>query len=465
MLGLVGGGAILALSAITYVLYKGTLFCRVTFAIALVAMFAINVQQAHGIGEGHFLFFINFAVLSRYCDAAPVLAQVGATVVHHLSFTWCQTNDIELLNTPVYIFSWETESLGILAPLLYHVGVAVIGLAVSCYLIYQGNKRFFESSEVQVLLERVASGDLSARSLNTAGSHLLDEANQLFATINTALEKTANTAQYLSDEAEKSVRISNELSTDASNQRSQTEYVANSISQMRMATDDIAKNAEATAAEVANTVAISDRGKELSSSTQSSLEQLISEVKTATEAIDKLEDNSAKVSNIISVIRSISEQTNLLALNAAIEAARAGEQGRGFAVVADEVRVLSQKTHDSTEEISSVIETFQVNTDAAVACMKRCMDLSDQTSQNSLSASDNFASLANGIRDISDMASQIATAAEQQSNLGAEISDSSQSIRDVTERFMSESMKSQEQSQELQELSAKLNDILKRFSF
>ncbi|WP_242616768.1 methyl-accepting chemotaxis protein [Vibrio vulnificus] len=193
------------------------------------------------------------------------------------------------------------------------------------------------------------------------------------------------------------------------------------------------------------------------------MESLSSQVNDATAIISKLSAQGQEINTIVSTISDIAEQTNLLALNAAIEAARAGEQGRGFAVVADEVRILSQRTHKSTEEITAMIATLKTTTQAAVDVMAECHDLAVTSVDDAQNANDAFSEIAMAISQISDMSTQIATAAEEQTSVTDEIGRNTDAIREVADSFMTESRKGVVQSSQLSSLSDKLNVLLSQF--
>ncbi len=138
LLGILGGGGLALLAAITYTTCAGSMISRVVMASILTGMMAIAIQQSNGLGEGHFLFFINFAILNRYRDYTPVLVLVLTTVIHHLTLSYCQYAGIELWGSPLKVFSWGAESsIGLLAPLIYHVVCALLALSVSTYYIYE----------------------------------------------------------------------------------------------------------------------------------------------------------------------------------------------------------------------------------------------------------------------------------------------------------------------------------------
>ena len=239
--------------------------------------------------------------------------------------------------------------------------------------------------------------------------------------------------------------------------------VATAVTEMASATQEIANNAEQTAAAAIQSSERSESGKSLVNKTRESITQLSDDISDATEVITQLDRHAQEINGILATIQGIAEQTNLLALNAAIEAARAGEQGRGFAVVADEVRVLSQRTAASTTEIQSTIETLQRTTQKAVGMMAKSQNMAAHSVQDALDASTALEEITRAVSSISDMANQIATAAEEQSHVTGEITTNVTAIKDVAHELANDSIHAQDDANKLQAHAADLSSKVAHF--
>ena len=247
------------------------------------------------------------------------------------------------------------------------------------------------------------------------------------------------------------------------NQQQEIAMVATAVTEMASATAEIAHNAENTAAAAQQSSVSSTDGLNLVNQTRGSITSLANEVGEATEVIHELSRHANDISSVLGTIQSIAEQTNLLALNAAIEAARAGEQGRGFAVVADEVRVLSKRTQSSTTEIQSTIDTLQRTTQQAVALMEKSQSLASHSVEDAVAASRALDEITRAVSLISDMSTQIATAAEEQTKVTEEITANVTAIKEVGYELAEGAHNEQQESRRLQEQAADLNEKVARF--
>jgi len=467
VLGIVGGGLISTVCIIAYKTIAGSVMCRIIMATALSCLLAITVQQSHGLGEGHFLFFLGFTILIRYRDVLPLLLFVGLTVVHHLSLTYCQSIGVELWGEPILIYSWgENTEWGLLAPLVYHVIFALLSLVVSTYYIYEGNIKFVESNLVIAAVEKAAAGDLSNEIDNEGvDSLLVEHVNSFIQRLHSIFSQIDQVTEILTTQANDTSSSAEIRVNQASSQQSEVMQVVTAVSEMATSTQQIAGNAEQTALASSESVETSEVGGKLANTCQQSITELSAQVTQASEIIEELDRNGQQISSIVQTIKGIAEQTNLLALNAAIEAARAGDQGRGFAVVADEIRVLSQRTHSSTEEITTMISALEVSTESAVQTMGGCHELATTSVSDAQKAAQSFNEITSAVKNISNMATQIATAAEQQTSVTEEINRNTNSINDVSALFVKEAEKGISEASLLQGQARKIGVLIEDFQF
>ncbi|ENM5746721.1 methyl-accepting chemotaxis protein [Vibrio mimicus] len=327
---------------------------------------------------------------------------------------------------------------------------------------------FRDLGRVSKALEEIASGDadltqrLEPRSDDEVGQ-LASNFNTFVSNMHTMVLKLSQVSTALSQQAKVTATQAEERSSRIRLQQDEINMVATAINEMAAATQEIAGNADHTAQNSGEAVTACVHGSGQVAQTQRSIQSLAEEVQVATEVIQELEAHGHQISTILSTIQNIAEQTNLLALNAAIEAARAGEQGRGFAVVADEVRVLSQRTHASTKEIQQMIETLQATTGKAVGIMDDSRRLADTSVDDANAASVSLEQIHKTVERISDMATQIASAAEEQASVTSEITRNTVGIRDVSNDLAQEAHSAAEQAAELSELSHELEQEIRRF--
>ncbi|WP_369812044.1 MULTISPECIES: methyl-accepting chemotaxis protein [Pseudomonas] len=321
--------------------------------------------------------------------------------------------------------------------------------------------------ETLEVVERVASGDLS-RNLKVDRK---DELGKLQATIQRMTVSLRELVGGIRDgvtqiasAAEELSAVTEQTSAGVNSQKVETDQVATAMHEMTATVQEVARNAE----EASQAAVAADRqardGERVVNEAIAQIERLASAVGNSSEAMGALKQESDKIGSVLDVIKSVAEQTNLLALNAAIEAARAGEAGRGFAVVADEVRSLAQRTQKSTEEIEALIAGLQSGTQQATNVMDSSRELSTSSVELTRRAGGSLESITKTVSAIQAMNQQIAAAAEEQSATAEEINRSIINVRDVSEQTSAASEETAASSVELARLGNHLQLLVSRFT-
>jgi methyl-accepting chemotaxis protein len=314
--------------------------------------------------------------------------------------------------------------------------------------------------------QRIAKGDLSVdidiRRHDEMGrlQHSMQDMTvslrKLISGIGDGVTQIASAAAQLS-------AVTEQTSTGVNNQKSETDQVATAMNQMTSTVMEVARNAEE-ASEAARQADLQAReGDRVVADAIGQIERLAVEVHNSTRAMGELKQESDKIGGVLDVIKSVAQQTNLLALNAAIEAARAGEAGRGFAVVADEVRGLAKRTQESTEEIEVLIAALQNGTQQVVSTLDASRNLTDSSVELSRRAGSSLESITRTVSTIQSMNQQIATAGEEQTVVAEQINRSVLNVRDISEQTAAASDQTAASSAELARLGAQLQELVGRF--
>lgn len=322
--------------------------------------------------------------------------------------------------------------------------------------------------ETQSAMADIASGngDLTKRIKVSGNDEIAQLANafNLFAEkIQGIIKEVSGITDNVANASERMTVVTDETRKGADRQQQETDEVAIAVNEMAAAGQEVARNASAAAEAAHNADVAADNGRSVVGHTIEAIDSLAREVSEAGTVIDRVEKDSESIGGVLDVIKGIAEQTNLLALNAAIEAARAGEQGRGFAVVADEVRTLASRTQQSTAEIQTMIERLQSGTQDAVSVMDQSRQMAEATVGQAAKAGTSLEEINAAVTTIKDLNSQIACSAEEQSSVAEEINEKVVRISDITDQTAAGSQQSASASNELNQLAETLKVLVGQF--
>ena len=273
-----------------------------------------------------------------------------------------------------------------------------------------------------------------------------------------------NNAVKTLDEATRSlVSNSTDNQTSLDIQLRETESVAAAVTEMGATIKEIVSNTEDAASKALSSNENAEQGSIQVNMTIDSIRFLSDKLDTAVSDVNALAEESKNVGSVLDVIRGIAEQTNLLALNAAIEAARAGEHGRGFAVVADEVRTLAMRTQESTKEIENIVTSLQSRIGGIVSVIDQCQEQGSTSTQRAGEAGEKLVSITQDVKSIMDMNTQIATAIEQQSKVAEEVNQNVVAIRDVADSSFQRAKENATSSEDISKQAVILHSFIDKY--
>nr|WP_248804314.1 methyl-accepting chemotaxis protein [Pseudomonas sp. MWU13-2100] len=345
---------------------------------------------------------------------------------------------------------------------------ALVLLAIAILGILMANAILRPLQLMKLSLDDIAAGegDLTRRLAITSD----DELGQLAGSFNRFVDKIHGLVRQISEMTVQLTTLVGQVSDQAQRseqamerQRHETDQVATAINQMSSAAQEVARGAQGAAVAAQQTDAEGKTAKRVVDGSIQQIHALVKDIRHSGTTLDSLQQDVTSIVSVLGVIRSIAEQTNLLALNAAIEAARAGEAGRGFAVVADEVRALASRTQQSTQEIQGMIDRLQTGTQVAVEAMRRSSDAGDGTSDRANEAGASLDTMAQLIGTINAMNAQIASAAEEQTAVAEEINRSVHQIASAVDSVADETQRSAQTSRSLAELGQSLGKLVGQF--
>ncbi|AYK17974.1 methyl-accepting chemotaxis protein [Aeromonas veronii] len=345
----------------------------------------------------------------------------------------------------------------------------ILGITLAATVVV-GNRVTKPLADAVLALNDIANGDgdltqrLKVQSQDEIGQ-LASAFNRFVERIQSVVSQVGETSNHLFSAVDKLHHLSEHYDHQMQGHSRETDQVVTAVTEMSSTAQEVAASASNAATATSDAARESDAARGVVSGAINSINRLVGEVHTASGVIEQLAQETAKIGSVVEVIRGIAEQTNLLALNAAIEAARAGEQGRGFAVVADEVRSLAGRTQQSTKEINEMLQRLQGGVKQAVEVMQASEDRSQETVQEASHIASSLDSMVMAVSTINDMNIQIATAAEEQHAVSEEINKNLVAIQQIVSELTSAAVESNSTTRDLASTGDKLRKLVSQFRY
>ena len=389
--------------------------------------------------------------------------QAGKSIYSPLAHLWSRfSNAILTFISSLLLLCIGSFLSGLFSSSVFPGLIIISGLiSTLVYQFQRGSLQHALADARMVIHDPVAAYIYTGRS--DAMGEILFAQLALKARLRTALGRFAESSRELHQKSDAAHAQSRKTHAGMNEQQQETSSVAHAMQQMSLAVQEVANGATQTYSATNAAISEVDKGNKVIEGANTAIADLSGTVGDLGMVLDRLSADSSKIASVVDVIRSIAEQTNLLALNAAIEAARAGEQGRGFAVVADEVRTLAQRTQESTAHIQDIISNLSKATDDAGQRMDNCQNLVERSVSEMENVRNALASISHSVTSIDQMSHQIAAAAEEQSSMAVEIERNTSAIAEISDRSQTEIEASDALTREMAQLSKRQLDLVVRF--
>lgn len=431
---------------------------RLSYGVSFMFFAALHIHQSHGMLELHFGIFVSMAILFAFRDQWVILTAAAVIAIHHLLFMYLQQQQIG-----VYVLPDQYNTFARVMLHAVFVVVEAIVLVVLCRQALreaQVGQALFDATDALIATDGSIVLNKRALSLNSnvinAFNRVLDSLQQTITTLNQAAADLHYQSDSLSDDGQVVAKGMQQKLREVERIASATEQMSYNITELQKLAEQVGDNS-AEAAEAARS------GQQAVSATINAVEHLSGQLTTTADRVHQMALASADIRKVLDVIQAIAEQTNLLALNAAIEAARAGEQGRGFAVVADEVRTLASRTQASTGEIKEIIDRLVRNSADSVQVVQQSLTQLANTRKNAAESDALLQSILQAVHLVANSAQTMSSAIGQQNLASEEVASSAQQLKLMAEDQVEKSDDVAQSATSLSNLSALLTKETKKF--
>ncbi|BFM07419.1 methyl-accepting chemotaxis protein [Halioxenophilus aromaticivorans] len=452
----IGVGTLAATSAIR-MMAPGSIMSRLAFAVGVMAITALNIHQSHGMIEFHFGIFALLAVLLVYRDPVVIVAATAVVAVHHISFYFAQTQGL-----PIWVLESGNQGWWII---LLHAGYLIVECAVLVVISAVMKKEAVQAHEMTRVTTEILADDAIYLGARTNGAtELLRRFDSYTESIQSLVGQVSSLTGELNQTSEQFSTLTDSVKGSVSIQKAETEKIASAIEEMSASSSEMSENAKVAANSALNANEDAANCRNASMRTDASIREMADKIREAVTTVTALNDQSSQIGSVVNVIRSVADQTNLLALNAAIEAARAGEQGRGFAVVADEVRTLAQRSQESTEDIDRMIDSLQSQSEAAVIVIESSKGLVEACVQNTQESLALMERVSEAITQINALNQSIANATHEQASVASEVSSNIAVIAVSGEKVLEQTHNASSAGATLHQFAQQLDGLNRKFN-
>ncbi len=435
-------------------LAPGSLGGRSAAAAALMIFAALMIQQTRGMIETHFGIFVLLAFLLYYRDWRPILVAAAVIAVHHLSFNYLQA-----AGTGLYVFANGTG----LQRVILHAVYVVVEAGVLIYMAVRLQAETVEAAQVAELARKMAQGDLSMQPAQAGATSLLGEVVRMQAALAALIGDVGREAHTVFASTESLSGLTHRVNELMDRERDETNAIAGQIAGMTDAISRLSQVADTARQRAMSSGEAAREGGKVVRASIDEMHGIHSTIQASAQNVERLGNQSDRVAAVVGLIKEIAGQTNLLALNAAIEAARAGEQGRGFAVVADEVRKLAERTAAATEEIATMISDIQASKAAALASIDIAVERVGTGSRLATEASESISRITGEAGDVEAVVGEIATNLSRQCDTSHSLAQAVAAVADCADESTRAVASTVSELARLKQTASHLDQLVARF--